>query len=412
MKNGDTIDKIVAVVGDEFILLSDVEGQILNLKEQNKSINTNEKELRKRVLNALINDKLVVAKAKEDSVEVSEDEINQRWSYHLKNMVQVLGSEKRVEEYYGMSLSRIQFEWRDVIRDAILSEKMQQQKVQSIKASNKDVEDFYKDYKDSIPEISASVEIYHIVMKVQASQKTKENTLELAKRVRDSLIHGGNFADFAKRYSGDPGSASSGGDLGWVEKDKLFPEFVKAAFETIPGSISQPVETPFGYHLILVRDKRKDSVQCSHILFRASQSAKEVDDVKAKLLELKHRAEKGESFESLAKQYSEEDETKGFGGFIGKIEITKLPENLKDVIEKLPVRGISDPIQYNSDPTKEAYHIIYKKSLIPAHTPALATDYKEIEQRATYYKQMKFYQDWLQTLRNEIYWEIKDDSFK
>jgi peptidyl-prolyl cis-trans isomerase SurA len=408
VREGENLVKIIAVVGDEFITNSDLDGQLLAMAQGNPKINPNDTALRRKVLDALINQKLIVIKAKEDSVTVTEDEIDQRWDYQLQQYIQYYGSEKRIEDIYGMSISQMKMEARDIIKNTILAEKVQQTKFMNVKTTPKEVEDFYTNYKDSLEKIPTQIEIYHIVKYVTASNQDKEKTLKEAKLIRDSIAAGGNFSDFAKRYSQDPGSASAGGDLGWFSKGKLIKEFENAAFELEPGQISQPVETPFGYHIIQLIQKKKDSLLTRHILFKIGETSQDNDKAKKFLSDLKDSVSMGKNFEELAKKYSEEKETQGFGGFIAKVPVTKLPENWKDALDKLPVGGVSEPMIYTNDKNKSAFDILYKKAFYPEHAPTLATDKKEIEDMALNYKKMKLFQEWVDELRSKMYWEIKE----
>ncbi len=406
VNEGEVIDKIIAVVGNEIIMLSDLNGQIAKFAQQDRSIDPNDKEFRQRVLDAMINEKLVVTKAIEDSITVTDDEIKDAWNRNLQYFVSMYGSEKRVEDVYGMSISRLFFEFKDDVRKQVLVQKIQGQKFEGVKANPREVQDFFNLYTDSLPEIPAKIELCHIVKNVEANKSAKEEVLDLAKKVRDSILKGGDFADFAARYSQDFGTSASGGELGWFEKDKLFPEYEKAAFALMEGQISMPVETPFGFHLIQTISKRKDSVLTRHILFKIGQSAGDQDSIKNFLMELKYKCEKGESFEELAKIHSDEKETQGFGGSLGKFPANQIPANLKDIIDKLRDGEVSDPYPYSSEP-KLSFHIIFRKQTIPEHKPALDTDYSDIEDFATNYKKQKLYQEWIEQLRKTMYWEVK-----
>lgn len=408
---GLVIDKIVAIVGNEIIMKSDIDGKLQILKYQDKSIDINDPKIRKQILESLINENLIITKAIEDSIVVSDDEINTEWEKFKENLVNYYGSIDRVEDIYGMSLTRIQFEYRDIIKKQLLAQKMQQKKFMNIKITQKEVEDFYNKYKDSLPNIPEQVELYHIVKYVQASRDAKEKVYELAKKVRDSILQGGLFSDFAKRYSQDPGSAIYGGELGWVAKGKLFKEFEKAAFELVPGKTSLPVETPFGYHLIQTLDKNNDSVLVRHILFRFGNSPDDIQKAINFLKSIKDSIKNGLDFETLAKKYSDDYETKGFGGKLGVFTYEQIPLNLQSVIENLNENEISEPQPYNIDPTKPAYHIIFKKKIIPSHKPNLKDDYKILEQKALSFKQLEIYNNWIEELRKELYWEIKDDNY-
>ncbi|MFM7339788.1 MAG: peptidylprolyl isomerase, partial [Bacteroidota bacterium] len=357
--------------------------------QQNPKVNPNDPALRKQVLEALISERLMVTKAVEDSITVQEEEINQSLDFMMQNMLQTYGSEKRVEDLYGMSISRIRKNYREEVRKQLLVERLQQQRFMNVKCSNREVEDFFQQYRDSIRPIPASAELAHIVKQVKPSADAKDEVKRLALHIRDSLVKGADFAEMAKRHSGDPGSAASGGDLGWVDKGKLVSEYERAAYELQSGEYSQPIETPFGFHIIQTIEKRKDAIHTKHILLKLGGSNDDKKRVEQILSDLKDRCSKGESFEELAKQYSDEKETQGFGGSMGTIELTRLPAELKSVIESLPENGVSQPLPYMSDPTKPAMHIILKKKVIAEHTPTLANDYKKLEQMAVQYKQAK-----------------------
>jgi len=406
---GEILDKIVAIVGEEIIMQSDIEGKLAILKQENPGLNINDANIRKNVVDALINEYLIITKAIEDSVVVTEDEINEKWDKLKIDLVQAYGSYQRIEDVYGKSISRIQYEYRDMIRKYLLGYKLQEKKFGNIKITPHEVEEFYFEKKDSLPKVPKQLELYHIVKYTSASQKAKDEIYELAKRVRDSIIIGGLFSDFAKRYSQDPGSASNGGELGWFGKGKLLLEFEKAAFDLVPGQTSMPVETPFGFHIIQTLDKTKDSVMTRHILFRIGQSEDDKKLVLDYLRSFKDSLEDGKDFESLAKKYSEETSSKGFGGALGILTQEQLPLSFKEQILAVKTGSITEPLPYNIDPAKPAFHIIFKKKEIPEHFPDLKEDFKILEQKALVFKKMKLYDEWINQLRKELYWEIKEN---
>ena len=401
-QKSQVLDKIIATVGREIVLQSDVEGRIAMFMQQNPKVNPNDPELKKQVLESLINERLMVTKAVEDSIVVTDEEINQSLDFMMQNIVQTYGSEKRVEDLYGMSVSRIRKNYREEVRKQLLVERLQQQRFMGMKCSNREVEDFYNQYRDSIRAIPASVELSHIVKHIKPSVDAKEEVKKLALRIRDSIIKGIDFAELAKRHSGDPGSAANGGDLGWVDKGKFVAEYERAAYDLQSGETSQPVESPFGFHVIQTIEKRKDASHTRHILLKLGGSADDKSRIEQILNELKERIEKGESFEELAKQYSDEKETQGFGGSMGVIELNRLPADLKTIVESLPEGGISKPLPYMADPTKPSLHILLKKKSIAEHSPTLASDFKKIEQMAIQQKQSKAMESFLKELRASI----------
>jgi len=407
LKEGEEIDRIIAVVGNDIIMMSELNAQVMMFAQQDPSLDPNDPAAKERVLDMLINEKLVTMKAIEDSIQVTDEEIEAQWEQQLNEYIRYYGSVKRIEDIYGMSLDRMKYEFRDEIKKHLLSQKIKMIKFGDVKVTQREVEEFYETYKDSLPEVPAQIELYHIVKNINPHESTKENTYKLAEKVRDSILAGGSFADFAEKYSGDPGTQSEGGDLGWIKKGKLFPEFEKVAIDLTEGQISTPTETPFGYHLIETLGLNKDSIHARHILFKFNQSEEDKQTAIDTLNEIKKRIAAGEIFEDLARIYSDESDSKGLGGFIGKFPLDNIPPSLAEVINAMEVGEISEPISYGSDP-KPSFHIIYKKSLIPAHKASIKEDYKQLENLAKGYKQSNIYQAWVQELREKMYWEIKD----
>ena len=407
-ERGESLDKIVAIVGKEIIMKSDIDGRISLLAQQNPALDPGDEEMRERVLNNLIDEKLIVTKAREDSVVVTNKEIDKRWNAFLESSLQRYGSEERIEEIYGMSLQRMKFQLQSEIKNRILSQKLIQQKFSDLSVSSREVKDFFEEYKDSINQIPPSVEIYHIVREVKAEESASDKAYEIALRVRDSILMGADFAKMAERYSGDQGTASDGGDLGWFERGKLFPEFEKAAFKLQKGDISMPVKTPFGYHLIETLDKKENSVNTRHILFKIGQTQDDKQKTIKFLNNLKDSIQNTDvTFEKMAEKYSEDKGTKGFGGLIGNLPLNEVPADIANKIEDLDEGEISEPMKYGNDPVNPQYHIIYVKDRIEAHPPSIEKDYDYLVQRAKQRKQMRQYEKWMDELRDELYWEIK-----
>ena len=406
-RSGETLDKVVAIVGDDIITYSDVIGYLSQMAQQDPSVKIDDKDAQKKVLDMLIDEKLIVAKAIEDSIKVTDEEVDQRWDYQIQRLVAKYGSEKRVEDLYGMSLTKMKNDFREDIRKQMLGERMKQKLFGDVKVTAQEVSDFYNKYKDSLPNVPRTIELCHLVRNVNSDAKTKDELLKLAKSVRDTLVNmHGDFADFAKRYSGDPGTASNGGELGWAKRGMFFKEFESAAFQLQKGAISAPVETPFGFHIIQLLDKTGDSIRTRHILFKFGQNQEDIDKVIAELNGYRDSVRAGKDFKELAKKYSDEKETKGFGGVLGQFQDSQVPDNLKDLISKLKDGETTEPLLLSSAPSM-SYHIIYRSKTIDEHKAALATDYNQIETLAMNFKQNDLYESWIKGLRKEMYWEIK-----
>lgn len=400
-QTGLVMDKVVARVGNMMIMQSDVNGQIAYLASKDPSVKLDDKELQKKMLDLIIDEKLIVAKAIEDSMDVTEAQINQTWDIYLQGMIQQYGSEKRIEQLYGMSISEIRQKMKIDIRNKQLSDMAVEKQFGNLKINRNDVEKFYNKYKDSIPDIPESIDLYQIIKKITAKASAKDDAYKLALKIRDSVLKGGDFAEYAKKYSDDVFSKPDGGNLGWFDKSKLFPEFVKGASALNEGEVSMPIETPLGYHLIQTLEKNETQLNTRHILFKIGKSENDRIETMDFLKKLKDSVDKGASFETLAKRYSDDKETKGFGGSLGVNPIEAFPSTIQAMLKDMKDGQVSDPMQYETD----SYQILYRKRTIKPHKANLTDDYKRIEQYALGQKHSELLKEWVKKLRTELYWE-------
>ncbi|MGA9405645.1 MAG: peptidylprolyl isomerase [Bacteroidota bacterium] len=399
------LDRIVAVVGKEIITLSDLNLTIQSMAMQNK-LDPDSPELRARVLDGMINEKLILAQAIEDSVEVTNDEVTDRLDRQIKMLVQQAGSEQRLEELYNMPISRMKRDFRDLIRNQLLVEKIRQTRQSSITVTRRDVEEFFDAHKDSLPTIPKEYELSHIFIKPKPDTTVIQAVYKKALAILDSIKSGGDFADFAKRYSSDPGSARGGGDLGWFRRGVFEKEFEEAAFSLKDSEISQPVRTSYGYHIIQLLERRGESVHTRHILFAIQQSTADDDSTIAELNRLRGRALAGESFAALATKYSEDSESKDVGGDLGKIGVDQIEPAFMDVLKTLKEGEISAPVKVPLG-SSYGYHIVWVRSITPEHTMNLSQDYRRLEQLTLQFKTDQDFQQWVEEMRKNIFWEKK-----
>ena len=403
----ETLDRIVAVVDNEIILQSELEFQI-NIFATQRGINPDSEGLRRQILNSMIDDKLVYAQSEIDSIIITDDEITQRIDYQINVFQQQYGSVQRIEEMYGMSIERIRRELRDDVRKNLMVQRMQQTKFASIEASRREVEEFFVTYKDSIGQIPEKLTIYHIFRNPKANERIKKISRELAQSLLDSIKAGADFAAIATKYSDDPGSASQGGDLGFVKRGVFYPEFETAAFALDEGEISNVVESPVGFHIIQLLERRGESIHTRHVLIKIEPD----DDADLETIEFLSDLRdsvinKNGTFQHYAKRYSEDKETASFGGDLGTFYINQLDKNLLDIVSKQTQGEISFPRRLDYAPGTYGYHIVYLEERVPQHPADLDEDYKELKRLADEYKKQIEYEKWIKDLKDNIYWEVR-----
>ncbi len=398
------IDRIIAVVDKEIITESELMERVTLTALQNR-LDPQDPELRKDVLDALIAEKLVLAQAYIDSIQITDEEVTRQLDQQINALIQRAGSQERLEQVYGMPLARIKRESREIMRKQMLVARVRQAKENAIQISRREVEDFFHAYKDSLPRIPTEFELSHIFVSPKPDTAVEQQTRAFLAAVLDSLRKGADFAEFARRYSQD-GSAAAGGDLGWAKRGDYVREFEEVLFSLKENQISDIVKTQFGFHIIQLLGRRGESVHARHILRRiergpASDSAAVIflDSLRARIL-------KGESFADLAKAYSEDPETRPLGGNLGRVSIDQLQEPLASIVKDLKEGEISAPHRVPHG-ASYGYQIVMVRKRIPEHAPNLETDYRRIEQIALQFKKARISMEWIEELKKTIYWEVR-----
>ncbi len=400
-------DKIVAVVDNEIILKSDLDFRVYYETSQRK-LNPQDPQIVKAILNQLIEEKLLYAQAELDSVTVTDEQVNQRLDYQINMLMQQFGSKERLEQVYGMPLEKIKRTIREDIRKMAMSEFVREKKFAGVQVSRLEVEDFFNTYKDSLGIVPERFQISHIFQNPKTGERIKQKARETAAMLLDSIKKGGDFAQLARQYSNDPGSASQGGDLGFVKRGVFYPEFEAAAFALAPNQISGIVESPVGYHIIQLLERRGESIHCRHILIKLK--ADDAADLKAIefLNDIRDSImRKVNTFEYYAKKYSDDKENARFGGELGTFEKNQLDKSLLDVIFKMKESDISFPKRLEIDNNAYGYHIVKLIKRTPEHKASIDEDFAEIKRLAEYYKKQKLYAKWMDELREKIYWDIR-----
>lgn len=399
-----TIDRIVAVVDKEIITESDLAERVNFLAIQNK-LDPLSKELRSQVLDGMIAEKLILALAALDTVIVSENEVTQAIDQQIQNLIRQAGSEQRVEQHYGMPISRIKREYREEMRKQLLINRVRQMHEGNIQVSLREVQEFYETHRDKLPVVPEEVELSNIFIVPKPDPDLEKKTRLKLIAIRDSIRKGGDFADFASRHSQHV-TAARGGELPWAKRGELLKDFEEVAFSLKENDISDVFKTELGFHIVQLMERRGESVRLRQILLPL-EKGESSDSVAIKhLRDLRTRILNGESFEKLAKERSEDEDTRAYGGNLGRVGTDQLEAEFAEVVKNLKEGEISEPHRVNVG-TSHGYQISWLRKRIPLHPMNITDDFRRVEQFALSFKKNRLFEEWITNLKEKIYWEIR-----
>ena len=402
------IDGIAAIVGEDIILYSEMNQYAFEIAQQSgMDIYKDQRafaSVQRQALRDMINSKIILLQAETDSIEINERNVESTVNRQIEQYIQMAGSEEMLEMYFDAPMRKIRELLYERIKSSMISQQLQNEKFSKIKISRPEVVEFYENYKDSIPELPDRIDVHHILITEKPSPRSKQKAYDLALDVRNRVASGAiSFKDAAMEYSGDPGSAEEGGDLGFVSKGTFVPEYEKTAFSLEPGVLSQPVETQFGYHIIELLERRGELIHTRHILIPIQTSEEDNEYVINLLSTIRDSILNGENFEEFALKYSEDPDVKANNGYLGEfaLETLQIPE-FKDVSQTLEPGEISAPFL-----TQYGFHILRLNKRLGSETISLEKHYPILENMALNEKQMKFWDDWMENLYSKYYVEIK-----
>lgn len=402
------VDGIAAIVGKEIVLRSEIQQYVQNYVVQNRIDVKNNKQLLNRLkaqtMEKLIEQKLLLAKAEEDTLQVDESMLDQKVDERIRYMISQTGSEDKLEKVFGSSMKKIKRDTRKVIKEQLLVEQVRATKLRGLKVSRREVEAFYKTYKDSLPDLKETVDISHILMLVKASETSQDEAYKKISKIYEDIKNGADFAKEAEKYSDDPASAQRGGDLGLISRGDFVPEFEAAAYQLKDGEISEIVQTQFGFHIIQMIERRGEKIHTRHILVRVTPTKDDEQRIVDKLNEIRKEALAGADFDSLALKYSEDDNVTKDSGHLGIFELNKMViPQFKTVVEKMKTGEISAPFK-----TDFGYHIVKLNDRQAARTFTLEKDWGRIEQMAVNHKMETKYAEWIKELKKSVPIDIKE----
>jgi|TARA_B100000959_G_scaffold119549_2_gene125631 peptidyl-prolyl cis-trans isomerase SurA len=394
------IDEIVAVIGDEIVLTSDIETQYNQYISQGF---TNRTEIRCQIAEDLLYQKLLLNQAKIDSLNVSEQEIEGELDKRIRYFISQVGSKEKLEDFYGKSIVQIKSEFRSLIKDQLLSQKMQLGITADVKVTPSEVKSYFSTLtKDSIPTIEAEIEISQIVIKPEVSEKEKQNVISKLESFKERVQKGENFKVLATLYSDDPGSAKNGGELGFVGRGDLVPAFEAAAYKLKGDEISKIIKSEFGYHIIQLIERRGEQINVRHILLKPKVSSTQLMETKKEIDEISSKILAGEiTFEKAAIEFSD-DESKNNEGLLinsnsgsSMFLMQDLDPSLYFIIEKMQEGEVSAPVIMQTSQGEKAYRLIKLRKKNSAHTANLTNDYDKIQNAALSGKKQETINNWL-----------------
>ena len=400
-------DRVVAIVGNDIITESELRSQIIQYARQNNLSGIDDGVIQ-TVFQNLLFDKLVLAKAEQDSISVTEDEIQKQLDYQVKSLVEKFGSEKNLEQAYGGTMAKLKMAFRKQISDKIKIDKVKQAKFGSgLAVTRTEVRKFYEQFKDSLPPVPETYELYEIVRTPKLTEEAKTIAREKAKGLLDSLKLGADFSDLAKKYSDDSASAVQGGNLGKSKKGTFVKPFEDAAMLLKPGEISDVVETEFGYHIIKLKEKIGDVIDVQHILVKYPHSESADFEEINFLRDIKQKVLSGQgTFKQYAAQFSQQKETAVDSGYIGKISVANLDSTEIMALKNLNPGEMTNPVRVGDDRVY-GYYLYLLKSRSEEHKLSIDNDFDLCEKYALNYKEQKMQAEWFEELKRTIFVETK-----
>jgi len=410
---GIIVDKVAAVVGKNLILASDIENQY------SQALSSGETPPPKcSVLEELLFTKLLVHQAEVDSIEIPEKQVQQELDQRMRYYVAQVGSEEKLEEYYGKSIAQLKEDFKEDVREMLLARQVQQGITADVKVTPSEVRTMFNSFSvDSLPLLNAEMEIAQVVKKIEVNEDEKNIVREKIRKIRDRIVDGEDFATLAVLYSEDTESAKRGGELGFVGRNDLVPEFAAEAFNLKGKEISRIVESQFGFHIIQLIKRRGEMINVRHILISPKFSSADLKKAQLELDSIKNQIASGKiTFEEAALKFSDDAETKLNGGLLinpatgtTKFDVAEIEPGLFFILDKLKLGEVSDVTKQAGSDNKPAFKLLTIKSKSEPHRANLKDDYQRLQIIALQQKQAKTVNTWINKKRKQSYIKVTEE---
>ena len=416
------LDEVVAVVGSEILMKSEVEKQFIQYRSEGGNL---EDGMDCRVVEDLLFSKLLLNQAKLDSVEVSEQQVDKELDRRVKYFISQIGSQRALEEYYKKPLEEIENELRPTLKEQMIIQQMQGTITDGLDVTPSEVRKYYNNIPaDSLPFVNATVEVAQIVVIALPGRQQTDEARNKLNQLRERIIKGDDFATLAVLYSEDPGTSTKGGELGFVGRAEVDPAFADAAFKLKGNEVSRIVTSVFGYHIIQLIDKEGEKINVRHILIKPKIEGKDIlragevcDSIRTAI-----RGSDTVTFAMAAQRHSDDEASRNNGGLIVNpqsgsttFELDELDPSVYIAIEKLAKGDISESKAYATRDGKKGYSLYYLLNRTESHKADLKLDYQIIQEAALNGKRTEVMNSWigkkLESTYSRVFGEYQNCNF-
>ena len=410
------VDRVVAVVGQNVIKLSDIENSYTQIRMRQGADNAQEN--RCRILENILLTKLLVHKGMVDSIEVADEDVEQQVQYYLKSFMRQYGGKEELRQATGYSYDEFHDIYFDLLKDRIMSQRVEYNLTQNVKITPAEVAAYYQQIPaDSLPTIAESYELAEIVLKPKVSEEERDRIRLELNKLRERVLNGEKFSMLATLYSQDPSSAKKGGELGFFTRGDMVGEFEAAAFALKPGEVSPVIETNYGFHIIQLIERRGNTVNARHILMKAQPSSEDMLAARMRLDSIAGEVRLGNiTFADAARRFSEAD-SRLVGGTMSnpntgvnnfsKEEFTALYPGI--AVSGMNAGDVSSAIAMQDDEGQSIYRIVSLVKRRPAHIANLDDDYDKVYNAALQEAKNKKIMEWASRMIPNTYVHIADD---
>ncbi len=400
------VDGVVAQVGKEIILQSDIAMQREALAREGQTLTDCQ------MIRELLLEKLLIHHAAIDSVIIAEEEVDENIDRRIEQLIGQIGTERRLEEYYGKTILEIKEEMRPLMKNQMTAQRMQMTITETLEVTPKEVEDAVAlILQDSLPLIGTEVELAQITMEPKVSAQAEQDAIDRLNQLRDRILGGSSFATMAILYSEDPGSNRNGGEYEGIKRGVFVKEFEAVAFNLRPGEVSAPFRTEYGFHIVQLQVKRGEELDLRHILIKPKVEQADLDAAKNTLDSLRRAILAGSvSFEDAAEAFSSDKESKLNGGVMMNPMTTDVRWNVENLdrgifyaIEKIQPNEISEPALVRKPDGQEIFRILQLRDRVAPHRANLAQDFSLLKNYVQNQRKQAKMLQWVEEKKAETY---------